>query len=174
MHYCFSIILQYYSLFYELQIVSNGYTKLDVDKWDYLRRDFYYLQHIAQPNMDFNDVFLKAKISSCGSHIEYRYEDYNKIYNLFLARYDFHEYCYSLPEYYLTNHILSMAVQEIKPKINNILITQLDSYNMPEFLQLTDNHVLELIKDSKLSKFLRNDTKYQQLEIDKLEEVKYK
>lgn len=123
--------------------------------------------------MDFNDVFLKAKISPCGSHIEYRYEDYKKIYNLFLARYDFHVNAYSLPQHYVTNYILNMAVQEIKPKINNTFVTCLDSYSMPEFLQLTDDNVLKLVKASKFSKFLLREIKYQQLEIDKFEMVRY-
>ncbi|XP_023293041.2 deoxynucleoside triphosphate triphosphohydrolase SAMHD1 homolog [Lucilia cuprina] len=145
------------------EIVSNKRSKLDVDKWDYLKRDSYYLKHLSQPNMDFDDVFLKARVSDCGTQIEYRYEDYDKIFNLFAARYDFHVNCYSLPEYILCDHLLSMAVQEVKPKINNKLVTKLGASDMLEFLELTDENILQLVKTSNLSKFLKYETKFEQV-----------
>ncbi|KAI8119488.1 hypothetical protein FF38_01952 [Lucilia cuprina] len=52
--------------------------------------DLYLRKLLSQPNMDFDDVFLKARVSDCDTQIEYHYEDYDKIYNIFAARYEFH------------------------------------------------------------------------------------
>lgn len=111
--------------------------------------------------MDFNDVFLMSRASECGSHIEYRYEDYDKIYNLFAARYDFHINCYTLPEHLLYDYILSMAIQEVQPKIRDIFVTDIGAHNAIEFLEMTDNNVLKLVESSKLSTFFQDDTKFQ-------------
>lgn len=146
--------------------MANKRLKFDVDKWDYLKRDYYYLKHLYAPNTDFDDVFLKARVSDCGNKIEYRYEDYEKIYNLCAARYYFHIHCYSLPEFLLRDYVLNLAVQEIKPKINNISISDIRAKNRDEFLQLNDNNVLQLVNESIFSKFLQNDSNYK--EVDKL------
>lgn len=111
--------------------------------------------------MDFNEVFLMARASECGSHIEYRYEDYDKIYNLFAARYDFHVHCYTLPENLLYDYILNMAIHEIQPKIHDIFVTEIGARNAIEFLEMTDNNLLKLIESSKLSKFFQDDTQFQ-------------
>ncbi|XP_065360904.1 deoxynucleoside triphosphate triphosphohydrolase SAMHD1 homolog [Calliphora vicina] len=146
------------------EIVSNKRSEFDVDKWDYLKRDYHYLQHMSKPNMDFDDVFLKARVSDCGTQIEYRYEDYDKIYNLCAARYDFHVNCYSLPQYLLCDYLIDLAIQECKPEINNILVKDIRADNIEEFLQLTDDNVMKLLKKSVLWKFLQYDTKFQQVE----------
>ncbi|KAM7357862.1 SAM and HD domain containing deoxynucleoside triphosphate triphosphohydrolase falten isoform 2-T5 [Cochliomyia hominivorax] len=145
------------------EIVANKRLKFDVDKWDYLKRDYFYLKHVYAPNMDFDDVFLKARVSNCGTQIEYRYEDYDKIYNLCAARYYFHIHCYSLPQFLLCDYILNLAIKEIKPKINNILVTDIRAKYMTEFLQFTDENILKLIESSAYNKFLQNNSIFKEV-----------
>jgi len=55
---------------YIFDIVHNRRCGLDVDKWDYLRRDNNRLNVLNSAEMDFNNVFLQARISADGQRIE--------------------------------------------------------------------------------------------------------
>lgn len=74
------------------EIVNNKYCHIDVDKWDYLLRDAYYLENHIEIK-DFSKLFEKAKVGNvidedgifC-SHIGYRSEDFWMIENLFENR----------------------------------------------------------------------------------------
>ncbi|CAO1334559.1 unnamed protein product [Diamesa tonsa] len=74
------------------EIVNNKYCHIDVDKWDYLLRDAYYLENYIEIK-DFSKLFEKAKVGHvigedgifC-SHIGYRKEDFWMIENLFENR----------------------------------------------------------------------------------------
>uniref|UniRef100_A0A1I8N2G4 HD/PDEase domain-containing protein n=1 Tax=Musca domestica TaxID=7370 RepID=A0A1I8N2G4_MUSDO len=155
------------------EIVSNEHQKIDVDKWDYLKRDHYHLKDICSPDMDFDDVFLQASISQCGKHIQYRYEDYGRIYKLFAARWQFHRKCYLLPNNAILDDILRIAVNETKAKINGVNICEINAENnMAAFLELTDEKVLELIEKHPLSKLLTGQTEFCRLQDnEKLKEV---
>lgn len=150
------------------EIVSNSRSKLDVDKWDYLKRDHNYIKHLCSPNTDFDDVFLKARVSACGSHIEYRYEDYQKIFNVFAARYHFFVNCYLLPRFLICDNIFKDVVHALKPSIDNQLVTGIKSTNMSAFLQLTDDKLLSLIQESEFCKFLKYESNYQEVAEDEL------
>ena len=71
------------------EIVNNKYCHIDVDKWDYLLRDAYYLRNHIQIK-DFSGLFETAKVvyvdGDDGSHIGYRSEDFWMIENLFENR----------------------------------------------------------------------------------------
>ncbi|XP_073844039.1 SAM and HD domain containing deoxynucleoside triphosphate triphosphohydrolase falten [Musca autumnalis] len=152
-------------------IVHYKRYKVDVDKWDYLKRDSYYLKDLCAPNMDFDDVFLKAKVSECGEYIEYRYEDYRKIYNLFAARWYFHRDCYQLPSNIISDEILRLAITETNGEIENVKIENINAeHNMSAFLKMTDEYVMRLIGNHPLSKLLTSETKFCQL--DDSEELK--
>ncbi|XP_075162338.1 SAM and HD domain containing deoxynucleoside triphosphate triphosphohydrolase falten [Haematobia irritans] len=143
-------------------IISNKHSEIDVDKWDYLKRDHFYLKELCNPNMDIDDIFLKAKVSECGQHIEYRYEDYGKIYNLFAARWNFHKLCYQLPYNLIRDEILKIIVNETNPKINHNNVRDINPENdMQDFLHLTDNRVLSLIESHPLSAVLKYGAQFQ-------------
>ncbi|XP_059216042.1 deoxynucleoside triphosphate triphosphohydrolase SAMHD1 isoform X2 [Stomoxys calcitrans] len=145
-------------------IICNKRNKLDVDKWDYLKRDKFYLKHLCNPTMDFDDIFLKAKVSDCGEYIEYRYNDFGKIHSLFAARWNNHRYCYQLPRNLMRDKILKLIVDEIKPKINGHLLKDIDAKNsMTAFLELTDENILSLVEQHPLSIFLKYDAKFEEV-----------
>lgn len=138
---------------------------MDVDKWDYLKRDYYYLKHICDPNMNFDDVFLKAKVSNCGQFIEYRYEDYDKIHNLFAARWYFHRDCYQLPSNLIRDRILKLVVDETQPKIDGIMVEDIHpDEDMEAFLKLTDNRIIRLIEEHPLSMFLKYNMEFREVD----------
>lgn len=115
--------------------------------------------------MDFDDVFLQASISQCGKHIQYRYEDYGRIYKLFAARWQFHRKCYLLPNNAILDDILRIAVNETKAKINGVNICEINAENnMAAFLELTDEKVLKLIEKHRLSKLLTGQTEFCRLQ----------
>ncbi|XP_061393612.1 deoxynucleoside triphosphate triphosphohydrolase SAMHD1 homolog [Musca vetustissima] len=154
-------------------IVSNEHYKIDVDKWDYLKRDHYYLNEICSPNMDFDDVFLKAKVSQCGEYIEYRYEDYRRIYNLLAARWHFHRDCYQLASNLISDEIFRLAIAETKANIDGVEIEDINAeHDMPAFLKMTDENVMRLIDNHPLSTLLTSDTEFHQLkDNEELQEV---
>lgn len=103
-----------------LQIVSNEYCAIDVDKWDYIKRDSYYLNHAISIKSTF-ELCFKGKIifhiyilmwksmkSSLGaritldddkvSHISYHHRDARHVYDLFENRTNLHQYCYQQPD----------------------------------------------------------------------------
>lgn len=85
---------------YMAEIVHNKRYKIDVDKWDYLLRDLFYLRSAVQIGTDFVQLFDHARVVRDGSgttHIGYRASDYRLIVALFEARTKLHIECYQHP-----------------------------------------------------------------------------
>lgn len=79
-----------------IEILNNELYKIDVDKWDYIKRDIYYLKNSIDI-YDFEEFYNNAKIvyDNFGiSHIGYKEDDYELINNLFENRYKLHKECY--------------------------------------------------------------------------------
>lgn len=145
--------------------MANKKSNIDVDKWDYLMRDYHYLEdmvrkYFPKPTVNFDAVFLNAKISSDGQHIQYRYEDHAKIFEIFETRWNFHIYCYRLPRGIISDHVLAVIVGESKAVIGKRLLKNVNSENMSEFLQFTDPIVTKLFEQHPLSKCLEGSTDY--------------
>ncbi|XP_016983495.2 deoxynucleoside triphosphate triphosphohydrolase SAMHD1 [Drosophila rhopaloa] len=134
---------------YIFDIVHNRRCGLDVDKWDYLRRDNKRLQILSSAEMDFDDVFLKARISADGQRIEYRYQDYHRIYRLFEARTRLHIAAYQCPLTCAMDVIFVNAVQRLAPELLNIRSKD------PDWLKLHDDHILNIIEMDPISRYLR-------------------
>ncbi|EDV52349.1 uncharacterized protein Dere_GG16031 [Drosophila erecta] len=134
---------------YIFDIVHNRRCGLDVDKWDYLRRDNKRLKILNSAEMDFDDVFLQARISPDGQRIEYRYADYHRIYRLFEARSLLHVKAYQYPLTCAVDVIFSKAVQRVAPELFNIRSTD------PKWLQLIDDYVLNVIERDPLSRYVK-------------------
>lgn len=85
---------------YLAEIVHNKRYKIDVDKWDYLLRDVFYLGGVVQIGTEFVRLFDHARVVRDGSgitHIGYRASDYRAIVALFEARTKLHIECYQHP-----------------------------------------------------------------------------
>ncbi|XP_017041509.1 deoxynucleoside triphosphate triphosphohydrolase SAMHD1 homolog isoform X1 [Drosophila ficusphila] len=134
---------------YIFDIVHNRRCGLDVDKWDYLRRDNKRLKVLNAAEMDFDDVFLQARISADGQRIEYRYQDYHRIYRLFEARWRLHIASYQHPLTCAIDIIFGSAVQRIAPELLKIRSKD------PDWLILHDDHVLKKIESDPIYKYIR-------------------
>ncbi|XP_033157891.1 deoxynucleoside triphosphate triphosphohydrolase SAMHD1 [Drosophila mauritiana] len=134
---------------YIFDIVHNRRCGLDVDKWDYLRRDNKRLKILSSAEMDFDDVFLQARISADGQRIEYRYADYHRVYRLFEARSLLHVKAYQYPLTCAMDVIFVSAVQRLAPELLSIRSKD------PKWLELTDQYVLNVIEKDPISRFVK-------------------
>lgn len=69
--------------------MNNKYCEIDVDKWDYIIRDSYYLRNAIDLPLDFSALFEGAAIAydvDNVSHISYHIKDKPRIYQLFMNR----------------------------------------------------------------------------------------
>ncbi|XP_055914661.1 deoxynucleoside triphosphate triphosphohydrolase SAMHD1 homolog isoform X2 [Eupeodes corollae] len=132
-------------------IVNNKNCDVDVDKWDYLQRDYFYTSQIQTPevHLDFEDVFLKARVSDDRSRIEYRYCDFRKIYNIFDVRTKFHIHIYRRPINICMEKILKYVMtlcEDDLQRINGLKITDIRSQDVEAFLKLNDDEVWKSLK----------------------------
>lgn len=132
-------------------IVNNKNCEVDVDKWDYLLRDYHFVKDIKLPDisLDFEDVFLKARASADRARIEYRYCDFRKIYNIFEVRTIFHISIYQRPINIcmenIIRHVMSTCENDLET-INGLKLKEIRSNNVEEFLQLHDDEVWRILK----------------------------
>ncbi|XP_039486428.1 deoxynucleoside triphosphate triphosphohydrolase SAMHD1 [Drosophila santomea] len=134
---------------YIFDIVHNRRCGLDVDKWDYLRRDNKRLQILNSAEMDFDDVFLQARISPDGQRIEYRYADYHRVYRLFEARSLLHIKAYQYPLTCAVDVIFANAVQRMAPELLNIRSKD------KKWLELSDDYVWNVIQRDPKSRYVK-------------------
>lgn len=87
-------------LMFLTEIINNKFCVIDVDKWDYILRDSYYLNNNIQIDDNFTNFYKNAKISKDSngvSHISYNINDFDLIYELFENRSRLHIECYQHP-----------------------------------------------------------------------------
>ncbi|EDV97961.1 GH17173 [Drosophila grimshawi] len=133
---------------YIFDIVHNSRCGLDVDKWDYLRRDNKCLNLLSDEDMKFDEIFQKSRISPDGQRIEYRYDDYHLIYKLFMARWRLHMTAYKLPKSLAVCNLFSKIVRRCKP---DLLALMADS---DDWLDLYDERVFQMIESDPLMRYL--------------------
>lgn len=86
-------------LMYLTEIVNNQFTQIDVDKWDYILRDGYYLKNNILL-AEFASLFDNVKVLKDNegiTHISYDVKDFPLIHNLFENRANLHIFCYQDP-----------------------------------------------------------------------------
>lgn len=70
---------------------------IDVDKWDYILRDAYYLNNAISISNSFQNAFYGARKTKDNfgiTHISYHQQHYSMIYELFRNRSNLHLHCY--------------------------------------------------------------------------------
>ena len=138
---------------YLYEIVANSTNCIDVDKFDYLSRDMYYLFG-SEKSYNFNRIFKYNRIID--NTICYNSKITFDIYNLFQQRYFMHKQIY--------NHNKGKAIEymicDILFKANKKLQIAECINNPSDFINLTDDiiNVIKLSKDPELneSKLLIN------------------
>jgi HD superfamily phosphohydrolase len=126
---------------YLYEIVANSTNCIDVDKFDYLSRDMYYLFG-SEKSYNFNRIFKYNRIID--NTICYNSKITFDIYNLFQQRYLMHKQIYN----HKTGKGIEYMICDILLKANNKLKIAECIYNPEEFINLTDD-ILNTIKISK-------------------------
>jgi len=126
---------------YLYEIVANSTNCIDVDKFDYLSRDMYYLFG-SEKSYNFNRIFKYNRIID--NTICYNSKITFDIYNLFQQRYLMHKQIYN----HKTGKGIEYMICDILLKANNKLKIAECIYKPEEFINLTDD-ILNTIKISK-------------------------
>lgn len=118
------------------QIVSNKFNGLDVDKYDYLMRDSYYLSFNAKPNIDM----LINHVKIIDGMMIYPEQAIDTIYNLYMTRYRLHRSVY--------HHKGVLASQEMLTKVMEHMdsLLNISSIDLEHFIDLTDDYIVNATK----------------------------
>lgn len=127
------------------QIVSNYKTGLDVDKFDYLCRDVYFVKF--QASIDTTRLIKNVKIIDYD--IVYPEQAIDDIYNLFQTRFRMHKqvYCHKVVV------SIQFMILEIMKLLNDILDMSCVS-DLDRFKDLSDGYICESVKTISSPKIL--------------------
>lgn len=159
---------------YLTEIVSNKYCNIDVDKCDYLLRDYFYVHLEIKP---FKEFFHRARIFNDLngiSHIAYHADDFELIENMFINRAIYHKEVYQLPAVAGVEKQLQdicVLADHGGLKIGDISITKVQN-DCSLYLQLDDN-VLDLIRNSSIDNHCMNEAKSLLKNLDKKQYYKF-
>lgn len=148
---------------YIYQIVANNFNSIDVDKFDYLRRDCYTLG--LSYSFDFNRIIKQAKVIH--NHICFPEKIYNIIYQIFITRWRLHTEIYNHPivrciEWMLADCFISAEkIIKMKEKIASMeYFYQLDD-SILQIIEFMDDielnnskHILQRIKKRDLYQYI--------------------
>lgn len=120
------------------QIVSNNFNSVDVDKFDYIARDTYFLG--LKYSIDISRIIEEIKIID--NKICYPEKINYEIISLFKTRYRLHKQIYC--------HKAVVAIQfmfsEIMLLLNDLLEIYNSMFDINKFSDLTDNYIIENLK----------------------------
>lgn len=119
------------------QIVSNSKNGVDMDKFDYITRDFYYL---GIDNKFKCDQLIKNAIV-IDNNICFPREQLYMLINMFNARKYLHKYMVNDPTIIASQYLVDNMIQEINGNIN--IISNIDKVEF--FIRLTDDFILNYV-----------------------------
>ncbi|XP_055609657.1 deoxynucleoside triphosphate triphosphohydrolase SAMHD1 [Uranotaenia lowii] len=164
------------------EIVHNKWYKIDVDKWDYLLRDSFYLGGVVQIQTGFVRLFENARVvrdAEGVSHIGYRKSDYGSIVQLFEARTKLHIECYQHPTILGLEKLLIEALQQAEESGFRLKGTKIsEAHHTPSVYQYLDDTVVNqievsdnpnLLKAQQLFTKIRQRKFYQQIYVSEQE-----
>lgn len=138
------------------EIVHNKRYKLDVDKWDYLMRDLFYLRGVIDVDSEFVRLFEHARVvrdKEGVTHIGYRARDYRWIVQLFEARAKLHMECYQHPIILGLEKLLIDALTQAEENGFRIKGTKIsEAHQSPLVYLYLDDSVISLIETNESAK----------------------
>lgn len=138
------------------EIVHNKRFKLDVDKWDYLLRDLFYLRGVIDVDCEFVRLFEHARVvrdADGVTHIAYRARDYRWIVQLFETRAKLHMECYQHPIILGLEKLLIEALTQAEENGFRIKGTKIsEAHQSPLVYQYLDDSVISLIETNESAK----------------------
>lgn len=138
------------------EIVHNKRFKLDVDKWDYLLRDLFYLRGVIEVDSEFVRLFDHAQVvrdADGVTHIGYRARDYRWIVQLFEARAKLHMECYQHPIILGLEKLLIDALTQAEENGFMLKGTKIsEAHASPLVYQYLDDSVITLIETNESTK----------------------
>lgn len=146
------------------QIVSNNVNGLDVDKYDYLRRDI--------TNVDFSGkvdtTMLTKYVKIANNNIIYPINAFDEIENLFRTRYKMYKNVYLHPNVTSVEYLIT----EMMIELNNIMNLSASINDMDQFITLNDNTIIECV--NVIEKLHVNLTQDQIVSYEKIKKLKHK
>jgi len=135
------------------QIVSNNVNGLDVDKYDYINRDAY---HIGIKS-GFDHMKLIDSAIVIDNNIVYSEQSQINIYNLFQTRYAFHKQVYQHKGVVSASHM----IVDIMSQLDEPLGITTSILDIEKFVLMTDNYIIQSMKQSKLPKLIQLNKRLQ-------------
>lgn len=138
-------------LMFLTEVVNNKFTQIDVDKWDYLLRDAYYLNNNIDL-LEFATLFDNVRVTKDDddiAHISYHVKDFQLIHNLFENRANLHIYCYQNPTVRAAEQMLIeswIAAEESGFTLRGLPLSQIHQ-DITKYNYLDDN-IISLIRCS--------------------------
>lgn len=128
-------------------IVANGRSGIDVDKFDYLKRDSMYCGVMISCNFDRIMQFSKV----IGDEICFKYSEYMNLYELFHARASMHRQVYTHKKAKAIEFMVVDALLAADPALR---ITR--SIRHPADFQLLDDNLIDKIENFELFRHMLN------------------
>ncbi|XP_026137198.1 uncharacterized protein LOC113114400 isoform X2 [Carassius auratus] len=124
------------------EIVANKVNGVDVDKWDYLVRDCYYLG--IPCGFDSQRLLKSARVCNVNGrkHICFRDKVADNVYGMFLTRYTLHRQALQ----HKIGYIIDVKIKEALVLADGELRISKAKDNMLEFTELTDHIFDEILK----------------------------
>ncbi|XP_055708218.1 deoxynucleoside triphosphate triphosphohydrolase SAMHD1 homolog [Phlebotomus papatasi] len=132
------------------EIVSNPFCEVDVDKWDYIMRDSFYLKNAIDIPHDFFKLFQGAKISfdkEGVSHISYHIDDLSNILRLFETRSKLHREVYQMPFVALMEILVKDIL--VSAEANGFTLEGVklsEAHQYPEIFIMLDDSIIRVIQ----------------------------
>lgn len=145
-------------------IVSNSVNGLDVDKYDYLRRDILMVDACAK----IDTTMLTKYVRVANNSIIYPIQAFDDIENLFRTRYKMYKQVYLHPSVTSVEYLIT----EIMVELNNIMELAESINDMDKFITLNDNTITECINIIDRMNITLNET--QMVSYNKIRELKNK
>ncbi len=131
-------------------VVSNAMSGMDVDKWDYLRRDAIYL-NIHGPPFVCDRLMEHCRVLRMqkGSHLAWPLSESSTVMNMFLARYDLHDRAYQQRPVRVIDRMAMQGLYMLKDyvigkDVDGAPVTLAEAYKHPAVYVKTTDWIVDM------------------------------